>query len=181
MRIEPSKAYRLLSPRLVVLLTTVNSKHGINAIPVDFIIPVDYSPPILMVSLLPAGSTYKNIKSTGEFVINLMEKRYLDAVMKCAARYQEGIDKVQQVGLHHFSSQFVRPPRIKEARGWLECKFADEKAFKNHVAIFAEIIAAEVPDDLVVDGEIDHSKINPILHITKDYFLELKAIKRRRA
>jgi len=113
-------------------------------------------------------------------VVNVMSKKYLNEVIKCSVRYQEGIDKVQQVGLHHFSSQLVRPPRVKEAKAWLECRGLDEKVFKDHVAIFAEIVAAEVSDEIVVNGEVDHSKINPILHITKDYILELKITKRKK-
>jgi len=178
MRIEASKAYKLLSPRIVVLLTTANSKQGVNAIPVDFVVPVSYSPSILMVSLQPGGHTYRNVKSNGEFVINVMDKRHTDSVIRCVTSYQEGIDKIQQVGLHHFSSQLVRPPRVKEAKAWLECRFVDEKIFKDHIAIFAEVVAAEVSDEIVVNGEVDYSKINPILHITKDYSLELKVRKK---
>lgn len=74
----------------------------------------------------------------------------------------------------------VRPPRVKEARAWLECRLVEEKIFKDHIAIFAEVVAAEVLDEIVVEGETDYSKINPILHITKDYQLELKVIKRRK-
>lgn len=180
MRVDSSKAYKILSPRIVVLLTTMNSKQGINAIPVDFIVPVSYSPPIIMVSLQPSGHTYANIKNSGEFVINLMDKKNFGEVMKCATRYQDGIDKIHQVGLHHFSSQLVRPPRIKEAKAWLECRSVDEKVFKDHVAIFAEIVAAEASDEITSSGEIDHLKINPILHITKDYDVELKITKRKK-
>lgn len=180
MKIDPSKAYKLLSPRIVVLLTSINSKHGINAIPIDFIIPVNYSPPIIMVAVQPGGQTYKNIKESGEFVINIMSKKHFNEVMRCAVRYQEGINKIQQVGLHHFSSQFVRAPKIKEAKAWLECKVVDEVAFKDHIAIFAEVVAAEVSDEIVVGGEIDYSRINPILHITKDYTIEFKATKKKK-
>ena len=180
MRIDPSKAYRLLSPRIVVLLTSMNLKHGMNAIPIDFIIPVNYSPPILMVAIQPGGQTYKNIKESREFVINIMNKKYLNEVMKCATRYQEGINKIQQVGLHHYSSQLVRAPRIKEAKAWLECRLVEEIPFKDHTAIFAEIVAAEVSDEIVVDGEVEYSRINPILHITKDYSIEFKAIKKKK-
>lgn len=180
MRVEPSKAYRLLSPRIVVLLTTTNSKHGMNVIPVDFIVPVSYSPPIIMVSLQPSGHTYRNVKDSREFVVNVMDKKYSDEVMKCAARYQDGVNKIQQVGLHHFSSQLVRPPKIKEAGAWLECRFVDERVFKDHIAVFAEVVAAEASDEMVGEGEVDHSRISPVLHIAKDYVLELKIAKRRR-
>ncbi|MEM5829322.1 MAG: flavin reductase family protein [Candidatus Aenigmatarchaeota archaeon] len=180
MRIEPSKAYKLLSPRIVVLLTTINSRHGMNVIPIDFISQVNHSPPIIMVAIQIGSQTYKNIKENGEFVINIMSRKHFNEVMRCATRYQEGINKIQQVGLHHFSSQLVKAPRIKEAKAWLECKFVDEILFKDHAAIFAEIISAEVSDEIVVNGEIEFSKINPILYITKDYKIEFKVMKKKK-
>jgi flavin reductase (DIM6/NTAB) family NADH-FMN oxidoreductase RutF len=179
MKIEPTTAYTLLSPRIVVLLTTINSRHGLNAVPVDFITPVNRLPPIVMVAIQLGSQTYKNIKETKEFVVNIMSKKHLNEVMKCAARYQEGVNKIKQVGLHHFSSQLVDVPRIKEAKAWLECKFIEERSFKDHAAIFAEIVVAEVSDEIVKNGEIDYQKINPILHLTKNYSLELKVRKRK--
>ncbi|MEM5766202.1 MAG: flavin reductase family protein [Candidatus Aenigmatarchaeota archaeon] len=180
MKIDLSKAYRLLSPRIVVLLTTMNSKHGMNAIPIDFITPVNYSPPIIMIAIQPGGQTYRNIKENGEFVINIMSRKHFNEVMRCATRYQEGINKIQQVGLHHFSSQFVRAPKIKEARAWLECKLVNEIVFKDHIAIFAEIVAADVSDEIVVKEEIEYSRIKPILHITKDYVIDFKVVKKKK-
>jgi len=178
MKVELNKAYRLLSPRLVVLLTTVNSKQGVNAVPIDFIIPINYSPPIIMISLMPLGHTYKNISATKEFVINILSKRYSDKVMRCAARYQEGINKLNQANLHQYSSQLVKPPRVKEADLWMECRYLDEKRFEDHVAIFGEVVVAEVRDELMKGSEVDFSKIEPFLHITKDYVVETKIRKK---
>jgi len=178
MKVELNKAYLLLSPRLVVLLTTVNSKQGTNATPIDFIIPVNYSPPVIMISLMPLGHTYKNISTTKEFVINVLDRRYSDKVMRCAARYQEGVNKLSQSGLHQYSSQLVKPPRVKEADLWMECKCMDEKNFGDHVAIFGEVVAAEVRDELMKGSDIDFSKMEPFLHITKDYAVETKIRKK---
>jgi len=174
MKTELNKSYRFLSPRLVVLLTTINSKQGANAVPIDFIIPVNYSPPIIMLSLMPFGHTYKNITMTREFVINILDKRYADRVVRCAARYQEGVNKLSQAGLHQFSSQLVKPPRVKEASLWLECKYLDERRFEDHVAIFGEVVVADAKNEVMKGSDIDFSKIEPFLHITKDYNIEIK-------
>lgn len=181
MRYPEEKAYRLLAPRLLTLITTINSKEGINVAPVDFCSPVSFSPCIVMVSLTPAIKTYKNIKETGEFVINVLPKKYLDQALRCAARYPEGINKLEIVGLKHYSSVIVKPPRIKEAKIWLECKLLDEKKVSDHFAMFGEVLLAEVSDDAIKNGEVDYSKIDPVLHLARDIFaVDYRIIKHRR-
>jgi len=181
MKYPITQAYRLLSPRLLTLITTVNLKNGTNAAPADFVSPASFNPPIVVVSLTPAIRTYKNIKETNEFVINILPRQYLDQMLRCAARYPEGINKLEIVGLKWYSSSIVKPPRIKEANIWLECRFLEEKRVGDHFAIFGEVLAAEVRDEIIKEGEVDLAKVNPILHLIKDNFaVDYKIIKHKR-
>jgi len=175
------KSYRLLSPRLLTLITTKNSKDGVNAAPVDFCSPISFNPPIVLVSLNPQIRTHKNIKETGEFVINILSKEHLDQVLRCAAKYPQGVNKLKLVGLRYYSSELVKPPRIKDAKIWSECKFLEEKRMGDHFVVFGEVVAAEVSDDIVKEGELNLEKVKPILHLTKDKFaVDYKIIKHRR-
>lgn len=170
MRIDPKRSYSLLSPRLTVVITTLNSTSIPNACVVSFISPVSIDPPLLMISLAPVRHTYKNIISTGEFVVNILGKRYIDQMLRCAAKYQEGVNKIQQAGLGWYSSKLVTPPRIREASVWLECKVTGSKEMGDHIAIFGEVLEAEARDNVIKDGEVDLQLINPVLHISKDEF-----------
>jgi flavin reductase (DIM6/NTAB) family NADH-FMN oxidoreductase RutF len=181
MKYPLDKSYRLLSPRLVILVTTVNSKEGANAAPISFCSPVSFFPPIVMISLTPQIRTHKNIQETKEFVLNILPKQYTDQVLRCAARYPEGINKLEVVGLKKFSSILVKPPRVKEAFAWLECRLIDEKRLGDHFAIFGEVLTAEVKDEVIKEGEIDFSKVSPILHLFKENFaFDFKVVKQKR-
>jgi flavin reductase (DIM6/NTAB) family NADH-FMN oxidoreductase RutF len=181
MIVKPERAYELLSPRPVLLVTTLNSKSSTNAAPVSFATPVSFSPPIVLISIAPVRHTHKNILETKEFVINILGREYLDQVLRCAIPYQEGIDKLQQAGLKSYSSKIVRPPRVKEAKAWIECKFLEERGFGDHMAVLGEVLAAEVKDEAVVGEEIDFTKINSILHVAKDIFaVDFKIVKHKR-
>lgn len=181
MRYPIEKSYRLLSPRLLTLITTRNSKDGVNATPVDFCSPVSFNPPIVMVSLQPQIRTHKNIQETGEFVINILSREYVDQVLRCAARYPEGVNKLKIVGLNQYSSELVKPPRIKEAKIWLECKLLEERRVGDHFSVFGEVVAADVRDDLMKEGDIDLENVKPILHLIKDNFaVDYKVIKHKR-
>lgn len=181
MKYPLEKAHRLLSPRLLVVITTKNSKDGANATPVDFCSPVSFNPPIVMVSLNPQIRTHKNIQETGEFVINILSREYVDQMLRCAAKYPEGVNKLQLVGLKQYSSEIVNPPRIKEAKIWFECKLLEEKRVGDHFAVFGEVLLAEVKDELIKEGEVDLTKLNPVLHLIKDNFaVDYKIIKHKR-
>ena len=182
MRLELSKVYRLLFPRLVFLITTTNSAGGTNAAPVDFATPVAMSPPVLMVAIKPNTKTYQNIVHSREFVMNVLSRGFIDRVLKCARVYQNGVNKLEQVGLHWFSSQLIDAPRVKEAKIWIECRMIEEKKFSDRVAIFAEPLTAEVKDDILTEGEVDIAKLNPIIHLTQDKFLtDFKVSKHNRS
>jgi len=181
MRIELDKAHNLLSPRVVGLITTVNSLKGVNAAPMSFVSPVSMSPPIAMISMRSTRATYENIREKREFVINILSKQYADEVLRCAARYPPGVNKLEQVGLHTYSSVIVKPPRVKEAKAWMECKLHDEKIVGDHVVVFGEVLVAEAKDDILTNGEIDMTKLNPILHLRKeDFAVDFKAVKYKR-
>ena len=181
MRLDPKKSYKLVSPRTVVAVTSMNSTSVPNACVVSFISPVSISPPLVMISLAPVRHTYKNIISSGEFVVNILSRRYIDQLLRCAAKYLEGVNKVQQAGLRCCSSRIVSPPRIREASAWLECKVTDSRQLGDHIAIFGEVLEAEVVDAAIKDGEIDMKIIDPVMHIGgADFATDFKVTKHKR-
>jgi len=181
MRLDPTKAYRLLSPRLVLLITTLNSKAGVNAAPVDFATPVSINPPVVMISLAPSRHTYQNIIDHKEFVINILGREYINQVLRCSTPYQNGVDKLRLAGLNWFSSERVDPPRVREAKAWIECEMTEQKQHGDHVAIFAEVLAAEIREEATTFGEVDIGKLKPMFHATKDEFItDFKITKHKR-
>jgi flavin reductase (DIM6/NTAB) family NADH-FMN oxidoreductase RutF len=181
MRLEISKAYRLLSPRIVLLITTLNSKSGVNGAPVDFATPVSINPPIVMISLAPTRHTYQNIVDHREFVINVMGRECINQVLRCSTPYQDGVDKLRLADLNWFSSERVDPPRVKEAKAWIECEMTEQKQHGDHVAIFAEVLVAEIRDEATTAGEVDIEKLKPIFHATKeDFITDFKITKHKR-
>jgi flavin reductase (DIM6/NTAB) family NADH-FMN oxidoreductase RutF len=175
MRWENEKAYRLISPRLLILVTTRDILDGINAMPTTFVAPVSFKPPIVMISVPPKSNTYDNILDNKEFVINILPSEYLTKVLKCGKHFPKGFNKLQQVGLNWYSSEKVKVPRVKEAKIWIECKFIgglqiDHLRLTEHVPIFGEVVTAEVSDDVITEGKVDLKKLNPAMHITGDEF-----------
>lgn len=168
-----TQSYKLLSPRIVVLITTVDKKRRINAMPASFVSPVNFFPPIVMVSIAYTRDTYKNLEEVPEFVVNILSKDYLDKVLGCAYPFGRGVNELEKVGLKWVKAKKVKPPVIKKADAWLECKVVDTAKFKDHAAIFGRVVACNCKKRI--------EKVNPIMHIAGDEFaVDFEVIKCKR-
>src|SRR3954463_15643791 len=125
-RIAQSDAYKLLVstvvPRPIALATTVDAAGQVNAAPFSFFNAVSSRPPVVVLGISPgdaAGDGYKdterNIRDTGEFVVNLVDEAIAERMNICAVDFPTEIGELEKADLHPVASVGVRPPRIAEA------------------------------------------------------------------
>lgn len=124
-------AYQILSalvtPRPIAWVTTLSADGKPNAAPFSFFNVFGSKPPI--VAFAPGNKsphlpkdTAKNIRETGEFVINMVERNLADAMVASARSLPHGEFELDGSGLTTIESTVVAPPRIAEAPVALECK-----------------------------------------------------------
>ena len=65
--------------------------------------------------------TARNIRRTGEFVVNVVTEDLLKQMNVCATDFPEEIDELEMAGLTTAPSKHVKVPRIAEAHASLEC------------------------------------------------------------
>ena len=180
MKIPLKYAYKLLSPRVVVLVTTVDEKGRINAAPFSFCGPVSFNPPMLYVGVREFQHTYKNIKKTGEFVVNIVSEDFAQKAIECEKAYPYGVNELEKVGLHWYDSEKVKPPRVKEAKIHLECKFKKEIRIGDHIMIIGEVIAADAKK-VREDYTPDFKEVKVVMHSSGEkFYLVGKEIKFKR-
>lgn len=90
------------------------------------------------------GHTYKNIKRTGEFVVNFLSKDYYDGLVKTIQQNGEETDEFEAGGFTAEAAAAVKAPRIQEAFLCLECNLAQTLDLSG-----AGIIA-------LVTGKVEH-------------------------
>lgn len=124
-------AYRLLAglvtPRPIAWVTTCDEEGRINAAPFSFFNVFGTRPPIL--GFAPGDrepgipkDTARNIRRTGEFVVNLVDEPLAGPMNQTSAEVEFGVDELQLAGLTAQESFGVAPPRIAEAPVSLECR-----------------------------------------------------------
>ena len=124
------KAYTLLAslvtPRPIALVTTLSTDGRVNAAPFSFFNLMGANPPIC--AFAPGDrddgtpkDTARNVRSTHEFVVNLVDESIATAMNECAASLPFGENELTRAGLTPIESSLVKPPRIAEAPASLEC------------------------------------------------------------
>ncbi|KAI1486921.1 hypothetical protein F5X96DRAFT_652674 [Biscogniauxia mediterranea] len=133
--------YRLLvsgiAPRPVGFISTV-SKDGKskNLAPFSYFQVIDHDPPMLIVSFSSRPNrvkdTYRNLRESGECVINTVSENMIEAVNATSIDAPYGVSEWDISGLHEAPSTTVRPSRVQESVFSIEGKVVDIKEFTDH-------------------------------------------------
>src|SRR5438874_13407529 len=164
-QIPATDAYKLLVstvvPRPIALATTVDRDGRVNAAPFSFFNAVSSVPPVVVLGISPgdpnstgAGDGYKdterNIRDTGEFVVNLVDEALAERMNICAVDFPKGIGELEKAELHPVASVEVKPPRIAEAPVSFECKRITGLSLGSRSTLeVGRVIHIHIRDDLV--------------------------------
>jgi flavin reductase (DIM6/NTAB) family NADH-FMN oxidoreductase RutF len=157
--IPPTDGYKLLVstivPRPIAWVTTIDANGVVNAAPYSFFNAVASNPPIVAVGIGPKGSgvkdTGKNIRATGEFVVNLVSEATAQGMNITAIDFPAGVDELAEAKLTATPSGKVKPPRIAESPVSLECRVHTIVDVGHHAVVLGEVVAVWVRDDCVLD------------------------------
>lgn len=163
--IDNKSAYRVLAPRPTIIVTTVNRKGEVNAAPFSFTMPVSMDPPLIAFASVTSHHTYKNIKETGEFVVNIPNEDILKELWITAEKFPEDVNEIEKAGLTQIPSKKVTPPKIEECIASIECKVKWIKKAGDHDIIVGESVQVEVQENTLKDGLLDVENVKPVLHL----------------
>jgi flavin reductase (DIM6/NTAB) family NADH-FMN oxidoreductase RutF len=168
------KLHKLLgtavSPRPVALISTVGEDGIYNAAPYSSITPVSFKPPVLCIGSGMKGGeekdTAKNIMFSKDFVVNILDDRFIEPVIRAAANYPSNVDEIKEVGLTAVSSDSVAAPRIAEAQISLECRLVQQLAFGSgedrRTVIFGEVLLLHVKDEIWKGDSVDPMRLKSV-------------------
>ena len=163
--ISLQKSVKLISPRLTVLVNTVDEEGELNSSPYSWIFPLSFNPPLIGVGIGGKHKlSYINSKKTGEFVVCVVSEDFGQQAVSCEKSHKPGDKLWEKHGLHMKQSEKVKVPRIKEAKAVLECKVAQFLEYEgDHIILVGEVVCAEAEK-----GGLD--EIKPLLHDSGEKF-----------
>jgi flavin reductase (DIM6/NTAB) family NADH-FMN oxidoreductase RutF len=159
------KSVKLISPRLTILVNTVDDKGDLNSSPYSWIFPLSFDPPLIGVGIGGKHKlSYINSRRTGEFVVCAVSEDFGQQAVSCEKSHKPGDKLWEKGGLHTQKSQKVEVPRIKEAKAVLECKVNGFLEYDgDHIIVVGKVVYAEAEE-----GGLD--EIKPLLHDSGEKF-----------
>ena len=140
------KPGNMLYPLPVVLVSSADEEGNTNVLTVAWAGTVCSDPPMVSVSIRPERYSYRMIKETGEFVINLTTEELAYATDYCGVVSGRDADKFKNMHLTPVKGDVVKAPLIKESPVNIECIVKDIKSLGSHDMFIAQVAAVHVDE-----------------------------------
>lgn len=146
----------LVSPRPIAWVSTLAPNGTRNLAPFSFFGAFSFDPPTIGIG---PGSrqgvnkdTLYNIKSTGQFVVNLVDRALAERANATSAEFGAEVDEWDVAGVTSAASEVVAPARVAEAPASLECRVRQvielgESDRASNNLVVALIVRIHVRDD----------------------------------
>jgi flavin reductase (DIM6/NTAB) family NADH-FMN oxidoreductase RutF len=169
-------------PRPIAWVSSLGASGQPNLAPFSFFNAVCGKPPLLAfapgmrspkksaaASGTPAGEpkdTLRNIRETGEFVINMVTYELGEAMNLTSGDYDSSIDEFEVAKLASAPSKIVRPRRVAESPVSFECKLYQILDFNPEPVggslVIGEIVSIHVNEQYIKEGRLDRNSLDLI-------------------
>ncbi len=164
--------YRLLTavvvPRPIAWVTTLDGEGVVNLAPHSFYTVACARPPIVMFSSVGKKDTLRNVRETGEFVVNLAHAPLLEQVNNSAARFAPEQSEAEQLDIALEPSSRVSPPRVAGSPASIECTLHSLTELGDSTMILGDVELVSVDDHALVDGHPEFTVLDPLARLGKD-------------
>lgn len=172
--LDRAAAYKLMTgaivPRPVAWVTTRSVQGIVNAAPYSSYTLISPDPPLVVFhSSRKNGDkdSARNIRATGEFVVNVANEDLLLQMHSCSAVLPPEMSETSEFGIELAESFSVAPPRIKASPICFECRLIRMFDVGNepHTVIMGQITHFYVADHLYQNGRIDQAGLRPVARV----------------
>ena len=165
------KPGNMVYPLPAVMVSCADKEGNSNIITVAWTGTVCTNPPMAYISVRPERHSYKMIRETGEFVINLTTKDLAFATDFCGVRSGKDVDKFAEMKLTKEKASVVAAPMIGECPVNIECKVTEVKELGSHHMFLANVVAVHVDDKYMNENQkFELGKANPLAYSHGEYY-----------
>jgi flavin reductase (DIM6/NTAB) family NADH-FMN oxidoreductase RutF len=156
--LSPGKRYHILSslvvPRPIAWVTTLNEDGSVNAAPFSYFNLMGDDPPLAVLGIgrRPDGTakdSFRNIRRTREFVLNIVTEENAELMNLCATDFPEGMSEVAALGLKTEPSTLVKPPRLSATPAQIEAREVQTILVGKTQITVGELVAVHIRDEFI--------------------------------
>jgi flavin reductase (DIM6/NTAB) family NADH-FMN oxidoreductase RutF len=145
----------LVIPRPIAWVSTWSENGVANCAPFSFFNVISEDPPLCILSFNWRSDgtikhTLKNIRRTGEYVVNLADEGTANAMYLSSTELPESESEFTRYGLTPAPAKLVKHPRIAEAAASLECRVERRINFgPEREMVVGEILLVHARDGII--------------------------------
>lgn len=175
----------LIAPRPIALVSSLSADGAGNLAPFSFFAMGGGNPQ--SVAFCPVADregnpkdTLRNVRATGEFVINIVSRAMAERVNAASAPFAPDVDEFDMTGFTRVPSTVVRPPRVLESPAQLECKVFEIVTHgsgpQHSNWVIGEVLVLHVDEWVIgADGLPDTARVNPAARMGRQEWAHVTA------
>ena len=164
------KPGNMLYPLPAVMVSVTDGSGNDNIITVAWAGTVCTNPPMVSISVRPSRYSYKMLKDTGEFVINLTTERLAFSTDYCGVRSGRDVDKFKELKLTKEKADFVKAPMIGESPVSVECRVKEILELGSHHMFLADVLAVHADEEYMDEkNKFQLNKSNLLVYSHGEY------------
>lgn len=150
-----------LQPMPKVLVSCRGADGENNVLVVGYCCNCSYDPPMVMVGIVPSRYSYRMIKESGCFVVNLVDKSYQETFAYMGSHSKSDGDKLAAMNARLQDGMVVNAPILPDCPVNIECTVVDSIVTGSHEMFVGKMEYVHANMDIIDDkGGIDFSQIN---------------------
>ncbi|MDD3225831.1 MAG: flavin reductase family protein [Clostridium sp.] len=156
--VENRKSCLQPTPKILVSCRDNNGRN--NALAVAYCCNCSYAPPMIMVGVVPSRYSYKMLKETGVFAVNIVTKDQKEVFDYLGSHSGRDEDKFSKLNIKVEEGIKVNVPLLVDCPVNIECKVVDSIVTGSHEMFVGKIEYVHANSEIVDDnGNIDFSKL----------------------
>lgn len=155
-------------PRPIAWVSSLSADGVGNLAPHSFFTVASARPPIVQFTSVGSKDTLRNVRETGEFVINLASVPQLDLVNATSAQFEPHTDESAALDIEMEPSENVAPPRVAASPASLECTLHSTIEVGDSTLVLGDVVATTVQPWAIENGHPAIARIQPLSRLGRN-------------
>lgn len=165
-----AKAYKLINPGPVVIISTFDGKSTYNAAPIAWITPLDFKPALFTAVISSEHKTYANLLTTKKCIINIPSSKNIMLIKTLATASGHKGDKLKNISVS--PGKKVKVKKLDDAIAWIEAKLVKIISKDNDLVMLEGVCAYALEGAVTKNHELNVLKYKTLHHLGGTSFFE---------